>query len=1058
MRQSKNLYAVHFAATMLKNILTDYTTSFSVEDRLEIRKAMLTILADYGGQYWNNNIKVILIECFCRLQKLCWFDNEATVNQIADVMPFLQHSLPHCVIGISLLQKMVHEMSQTTEKFPYSKQRKIAIVFREKCLKEIFQLGLTSLQKIISADKQAPEPTKTQNSILLKETLELISQVLSFDFIGVAPDPSSSDDVGVVHVPESWAAMIEDPETLALFFRIHDEFGPQFSHSCLVVLEGLAGIRSSIFRQEARANILNNLVDGIGAILTKQKDLDNPQNRHQMTRLLVRLKGNYQLKHIMETRNFTPLLQKVLEFSQSLFKSTEYNSIYYILNFWAYVVTSYSQPKNEKTPMRINEVAPAIINHFIVAQLEILANPPPGADELLESEHLHSILGELPNIARSGYHVVCGMLFNFLGTVLTQRFQAVLALSPQNPAQASSIEVAERLLAWIVHLCSAVIGGGNRLSEEVGKPEVQQMEARIIRALFEISWVHDKRIQEHGITKATASLELAFISFLQKFCRVYLSETEVTTSVLYEALSNLLNGGLPERLLERIVTKIIMLLKMWPDNTEIIEQTTGTDGIFWHLATGFAASKLMGKSAVVCKMLERHMELDVGGARRSREAFYKTLSCLLFSTNNKTLDFYAFIAPMKNTMEQIRTTLMNPSVQHDHAKMLLRRILSDLRGFVSAIFNKDRGFPAFFDWFYHETGYYEWLVQLLTKAPQLKLETEDAWSIILFADEFTNNSRRRISFPITSADGIRLFRTTAHLLIQFAAFLNSSQHSPEEDDKYKSIKLFLRCLDHSLTGGYTNFGVFEMYNDTILNDLLKLSCNLLFGLDSFYLEKYPKVFTLVFSVSETLTRDHCEFLISMDSNLFGKLLSLLLMGLQSKIKTVINSCCNSLDRLFSLHVGNAISFQQQTQATPPGSPIVKFFAKTQLHSQVERMTTHIANHQTLLHSILIQLINICITTEGIHWFAGKPLLALIILSQPEFTNIINVIVRSQSHDEAKAKKVSEICSHLMEGISPNLLNDNREKFTTNLTVFRNELKAIIDLNAFYKAVVGFTNE
>jgi len=188
----------------------------------------------------------------------------------------------------------------------------------------------------------------------------------------------------------------------------------------------------------------------------------------------------------------------------------------------------------------------------------------------------------------------------------------------------------------------------------------------------------------------------------------------------------------------------------------------------------------------------------------------------------------------------VKSNLM--SENRKKALVLLGQALSDLRGLTESMYSKDRGFSQFFEWFYNETGFYEWLAQILTQSQQLQLECEDCWPIILFCDEFCNNQHRRVQFPLNSADGIRLFRTTAHTLIQFASFILSPRHSDDVNDKFKSFKLFFRCLHRALTGGYTNFGVFEMYNDQILNDLLKVSCTLLLSLDSTQLEVHQKVF------------------------------------------------------------------------------------------------------------------------------------------------------------------------------------------------------------------------
>jgi hypothetical protein len=38
----------------------------------------------------------------------------------------------------------------------------------------------------------------------------------------------------------------------------------------------------------------------------------------------------------------------------------------------------------------------------------------------------------------------------------------------------------------------------------------------------------------------------------------------------------------------------------------------------------------------------------------------------------------------------------------------------------------------------------------------------------------------------------------------------------EVEEKYKSLSLYLKCLHSALTGGYANFGVFQLYNGIYL--------------------------------------------------------------------------------------------------------------------------------------------------------------------------------------------------------------------------------------------------
>lgn len=49
-------------------------------------------------------------------------------------------------------------------------------------------------------------------------------------------------------------------------------------------------------------------------------------------------------------------------------------------------------------------------------------------------------------------------------------------------------------------------------------------------------------------------------------------------------------------------------------------------------------------------------------------------------------------------------------------------------------------------------------------------------------------------------------------------------------------------------------------------------------------------------------------------------------------------------------------------------------------------------------------------------------------------------------------------SDLTRNVQPTVEGPNREKFTSALSSFRVDVKTFLDLNAFYKALVHFTNE
>lgn len=45
------------------------------------------------------------------------------------------------------------------------------------------------------------------------------------------------------------------------------------------------------------------------------------------------------------------------------------------------------------------------------------------------------------------------------------------------------------------------------------------------------------------------------------------------------------------------------------------------------------------------------------------------------------------------------------------------------------------------------------------------------------------------------------------------------------------MKHYMRTFQTLVTGGYTTFGVFEIYNDSILSDLINMTCSLILAID-----------------------------------------------------------------------------------------------------------------------------------------------------------------------------------------------------------------------------------
>ena len=119
------------------------------------------------------------------------------LHDVARNMLSQTQSLPHMLLGCTLLHSLVRDMSQHLSHFSGARQRKIAVAFRDKALLDVLGLALNTLNTIrTSGVVLAQSP---QFELLLRGVLELIAAAFNFDFIGTMPD-DSSEDASIIHV------------------------------------------------------------------------------------------------------------------------------------------------------------------------------------------------------------------------------------------------------------------------------------------------------------------------------------------------------------------------------------------------------------------------------------------------------------------------------------------------------------------------------------------------------------------------------------------------------------------------------------------------------------------------------------------------------------------------------------------------------------------------------------------------------------------------------------------------------------------------------------------
>ncbi|RXG54554.1 Exportin-7 [Armadillidium vulgare] len=148
----------------------------------------------------------------------------------------------------------------------------------------------------------------------------------------------------------------------------------------------------------------------------------------------------------------------------------------------------------------------------------------------------------------------------------------------------------------------------------------------------------------------------------------------------------------------------------------------------------------------------------------------------------------------------------------------------------------------------------------------------------------------------------------------------------------------------------------------------------------------------------------------------------LMIGCRSSNTMVCTGCCATLDHIVTYLFKALHQKSKKTSAELENDALVR-----------------VMKHQpSILQQMLATVLNIIMFEDCRNqWSMSRPLLPLILLNNEYFHQLRQQIISQQAPDKQNA--MSQWFDNLMEGIEPNLLTKNRDKFTQNLSVFRRDI-------------------
>ncbi|KAF7236684.1 Exportin-7 [Varanus komodoensis] len=930
-----------------------------------------------------------LIQLYARITKLGWFDCQKDEyvfrNVITDVTKFLQDSVEHCIIGVTILSQLTNEINQADTTHPLTKHRKIASSFRDSSLFDIFTLSCNLLKQ--ASGKNLNLNDESQHGLLM-QLLKLTHNCLNFDFIGTSTD-ESSDDLCTVQIPTSWRS---DSSTLQLFFDLYHSIPPTFSPLVLSCLVQIASVRRSLFNNAERAKFLSHLVDGVKRILENPQSLSDPNNYHEFCRLLARLKSNYQLGELVKVENYPEVIRLIANFTVTSLQHWEFapNSVHYLLSLWQRLAASVPYVKATE-PHMLETYTPEVTKAYITSRLEsvhiILRD---GLEDPLDDTGLvQQQLDQLSTIGRCEYEKTCALLVQLFDQA-AQSYQELLQSATAIPVD---VAVQEGRLTWLVYIIGAVIGG--RVSF-ASTDEQDAMDGELVCRVLQLMNLTDSRLAQAGNEK----LELAMLSFFEQFRKIYIGDQVQKSSKLYRRLSEVLGLNDETMVLSVFIGKISV--------RKLVKLSAVQFMLNNHTSEHFSFLGINNQSNL--------------SDMRCRTTFYTALGRLLMVDLGEDEDQYEqFMLPLTAAFETVAQMFRTNTFNEQEAKRTLVGLVRDLRGIAFA-FNAKTSFMMLFEWIYPP------YMPILQRAVELWYHDPACTTPVLkLMAELVHNRSQRLQFDVSSPNGILLFRETSKMITTYGNRILTLGEVPKDQVyalKLKGISICFSMLKAALSGSYVNFGVFRLYGDDALDNALQTFIKLLLSIPHSDLLDYPKLSQSYYSLLEVLTQDHMNFIASLEPHVIMYILSSISEGLTALDTMVCTGCCSCLDHIVTY------LFKQLSRSTKKRT--------APLTQESDRFLHIMQQHPEMIQQMLSTVLNIIIFEDCRNqWSMSRPLLGLILLNEKYFSDLRNSIVNSQPPEKQQAM---HLCfENLMEGIERNLLTKNRDRFTQNLSAFRREV-------------------
>jgi hypothetical protein len=249
------------------------------------------------------------------------------------------------------------------------------------------------------------------------------------------------------------------------------------------------------------------------------------------------------------------------------------------------------------------------------------------------------------------------------------------------------------------------------------------------------------------------------------------------------------------------------------------------------------------------------------------------------------------------------------------------------------------------------------------------------------------------------------------------------------DEKYRFYKMIFVLFRQCIKGGFVNFGVFILYNDTVFAQVLKEIITTITKIDYSEIIAYQKLESEIMGIIDDVCSTHtCSLILNISDDVLISMCNLIIKLINSENNEIVAQACTSISSFYG--------YMLNSMKNPP-NPIYG----NALQIRIEQFVGGITG---LSYLLLKKILSIICHEEGPQLYMfSSPLYCLILTNGSEsFSKAKSEVLQLERNGEIREKLSNEL-DKLLQEVVPEFTDLSKQQFHKKYTAFTNAVKMII---------------